>query len=159
MIKVKKTLFTDLITWMIYILSSKQMEIEGHKSTISLFMSIFFYLLTNNHSSGDFLTNFASNILLLITFSLSPFDKTSAINNFAVLWHIWLASLLREIHWSFRKYIFLQSSLSLFFQLKDFFLQWTPKDFFTFMKTNVDVFVISITSVPFNIDWLANFWR
>ena len=83
-------------------------------------MPLFFHLFTNDHFQVDFLTNPASNLLLVKCHY--PFDVNQKL----------LASLFKK-----KK----NSPSSVFFQLTCFSLHRTSKEFLAFIKATVHVFV------------------
>ena len=70
--------------------------------------------------------------------------------SFGINWNL-LTRVLKNIYFHHPVIFFFQSTRFSFYR--------TTKDFLAFIKPTVDVFAISFTCVPYNIDWWDNFWR
>lgn len=85
-IKAQSTLLADPISLIIWILSNKQMEIEGQKPAITLMMPLFPHLLTNNHASSFFLTNFTSDHETKIIICLYYARRLLIVSSLGIIW-------------------------------------------------------------------------
>ena len=120
------------------------MKTQGKKQATNLNISLLLHLLSNNHCLEDFKKKL--HICSTFCIKLSPFNESHLVKDAPCL----------LFSFSLPSFFF-----CVFFLEVNFFslLQQTAKVIFAFKNTTADLYVASIKIGPFNIDWLANFWK